>query len=53
MAGRDGTGWDFAEAGVLFGTFQKTADGKPFAWDRRLLKGVSDHLPVWVKFGLE
>lgn len=52
MAGRDGTGWDFSEAGVLFGAFQKTADGKPFAWDRRLLKGVSDHLPVWVKFGL-
>ena len=52
LAGKDGTGWDFSEAGVLFGGIQKTADGKPFAWDRRLLKGISDHLPVWVKFVL-
>ena len=52
LSGRDGTGWDFSEAGVLFGSFQKTADGKPFAWDRRLLKGISDHLPIWVKLRL-
>ena len=50
LAGCDGTGWDFSEAGVLFEAFQRTADGKPFAWDRRLLKGISDHLPVWVRF---
>ena len=53
LAGCDGTGWDFSEAGVLFEAFQRTADGKPFAWDRRLLKGISDHLPVWVKLKLQ
>ena len=50
LAGGDGTGWDFSEAGVVFQAFQRTADGKPFSWDRRLLKGISDHLPIWVRF---
>ena len=50
QAGRDGSGWDFSDAGVVFTSIQKTADGKPFSWDRRLLKGISDHLPIWVRF---
>ena len=50
LAGKDMCGWDYSEAGVVFSNLQRTADGKPFSWDRRLLKGVSDHLPVWVKF---
>ena len=49
-SGRDGTGWEFEDCGVLFDGIQKTADSKPFAWDRNLLRGVSDHLPVWVMF---
>ncbi len=51
-AGSDGTGWEFEGCGVLFESFQKTSDSKPFAWDRNLLRGVSDHLPVWVTFKL-
>ena len=50
LAGNDLWGWDFSEAGVVFSSSQRTSDGKPFSWDRRLLKGISDHLPVWVKF---
>lgn len=50
QSGADGTGWDFTEAGVLFTNIQKATDGKPFSWDRRLLKGISDHLPIWVRF---
>ena len=50
LAGKDLWGWDYSEAGVVFTDAQKTTDGKPFSWDRRLLKGVSDHLPVWVRF---
>jgi len=51
-AGNDGTGWEFESCGVVFESFQKTSDSKPFAWDRNLLRGVSDHLPVWVTFKL-
>ena len=47
-AGKDLWGWDYSEAGVVFTDIQKTAEGKPFSWDRRLLRGISDHLPVWV-----
>ena len=50
LAGKDFWGWDFSEAGVVFSSAQRTADGKPFSWDRRMLKGISDHLPVWVRF---
>ena len=50
LAGKDLWGWDYSGAGVVFTDAQKTTDGKPFSWDRRLLKGVSDHLPVWVRF---
>ena len=49
-AGNDGTGWEFESCGVVFESFQKTSDSKPFAWDRHLLRGISDHLPVWVRF---
>ena len=50
LAGDDLWGWDYAECGVVFSSAQRTSDGKPFSWDRRLLKGISDHLPVWVEF---
>ena len=50
LAGDDLWGWDYAECGVVFSSAQRTVDGKPFSWDRRLLKGISDHLPVWVEF---
>ena len=53
LAGRDGYGWDFCEAGVVFSDIQKTSDGKLFSWDRRLLKGISDHLPVWVRLSCQ
>ena len=52
LAGGDGWGWDYSNAGVVFTDFQKNTEGKPFAWDRRLLKGISDHLPVWVRFAI-
>ena len=50
-AADDGTGWEYDSCGIVFESFQKTADSKPFAWDRNLLRGVSDHLPVWVRLG--
>lgn len=53
LAGNDLWGWDYSDSGVVFTQFQKAADGKPFAWDRRLLKGISDHLPVWVRFSVK
>ena len=34
--------------GVVFRGILSNAGKKPAAWDRRLLTGVSDHLPVWV-----
>ncbi len=50
QSGRDGTGWELDSCGVVFQGIIKTADQKPFAWDRSLLRGVSDHLPIWVMF---
>ncbi len=46
--GKDGTGLEFQKAGVLFQGILRTSDDKPNAWVPSLLKGVSDHLPVWV-----
>ena len=46
--GKDGTGLEFAKAGVLFQGILRTSDDKPNAWEPSLLKGTSDHLPVWV-----
>lgn len=46
--GGDGAGWDVSGFGVVFKGILKTPDGKPNSWNRVLLKGVSDHLPVWV-----
>lgn len=46
--GKDGTGLEFSKAGVIFEGIIRTSDDKPNAWQRQLLKGVSDHLPVWV-----
>ena len=50
QAGKDGTGWEFDSCGIVFEGIIKTADQKPFSWDRSLLRGVSDHLPVWTVF---
>ncbi len=47
--GRDGSGWEYESCDVVFDGIVKTADQKPFSWDRNLLRGVSDHLPVWVR----
>lgn len=46
---KDQTGWEYESCGLVFENIQKTADSKPFAWDRDLLRGVSDHLPLWVR----
>ncbi len=48
LAAGDRTGLDLVDAGVVFKGIVKTADSKPFAWDRNLLTGVSDHIPVWI-----
>lgn len=50
QAGEDGTGWEYNSCGIVFEGIIKTADQKPYSWDRSLLRGVSDHLPVWVTF---
>ena len=46
--GNDGTGLKYSSSGVIFKGEIRTSDDKPNAWQRQLLKGVSDHLPVWV-----
>ena len=48
QAGSDGTGLEFSDCGVVFKGIISNSGKKPYAWDRRLLTGVSDHLPVWV-----
>ena len=48
QAGSDGTGLEYSGCGVVFRGLISNAGKKPNAWDRRLLTGVSDHLPVWV-----
>ena len=48
QAGNDGSGYEYSKAGVVFKGILVSADSKPAKWDRRLLKGVSDHLPVWI-----
>jgi len=50
QAGSDGTGLEFTRCGVVFEGIISNSGKKPFAWDRRLLTGVSDHLPVWTMF---
>ncbi len=50
QTGKDGSGWEFSSCGVVFKGILQTADMKINAWDRSLLRGVSDHLPVWVMF---
>lgn len=52
-SGGDGYGYELEAAGVVFSGSIKGADGRPNAWNRDLLKGVSDHLPVWTVFRLE
>ena len=46
--GKDNTGLEYVKAGVLFQGLLRTSDDKPNAWQVSLLKGTSDHLPVWV-----
>ena len=47
-SGKDGAGLEMTGCGVVFEGILSNAGKKPAAWDRRLLTGVSDHLPVWV-----
>ena len=47
-SGSDGAGLEFYDCGVAFKGILSTADSKPASWNRRLLTGVSDHLPVWI-----
>ena len=47
-SGSDGAGLEFVDCGVVFKGILSTADSKPAAWSRRLLTGVSDHIPVWI-----
>ena len=49
-AGKDGFGYELDRCGIVFSGAIRGADDKPNAWRRDLLKGVSDHLPVWVVF---
>ena len=49
QSGSDGSGLEFSECGVVFEGIISNAGKKPYAWDRKLLTGVSDHLPVWVR----
>lgn len=49
-AGKDGFGYELDRCGVVFSGSIRGADDKPNAWKRDLLKGVSDHLPVWAVF---
>ena len=51
QSGGDRSGLEFLDAGVVFEGIIRTADSKPFAWNRNLLTGVSDHIPVWVLLG--
>lgn len=51
-AGGDNKGWEFSEAGVIFHGILQTTDNRPNTFRRELLSGVSDHLPVWVRFKL-
>lgn len=42
------SGLEISKSGVLFEGILKTVDGKPNAFNRNLMTGVSDHLPVWI-----
>ncbi len=48
QAAFDGSGLELSGCGVVFKGVLVSTDSKPARWDRRLLKGVSDHLPVWI-----
>jgi len=50
QTGKDGVGYEFSQAGIVFSGALRGSDDKPNAWNRNLLKGVSDHLPIWVLF---
>lgn len=47
-SGSDGAGLELESCGVIFKGILSTADSKPASWNRRLLTGVSDHVPVWI-----
>lgn len=42
----DGQGWEFSSFSVQGESPLVASDGSPLAWDRKLLTGYSDHLPV-------
>lgn len=45
----DGKGWDFLDFSILSQPLVCNADGTPFAWDRTLLSGYSDHFPIRIR----
>ena len=47
-SGRDGAALEVCSCGVVFKGILVGTGNRPSSWDRRLLTGVSDHLPVWV-----
>ena len=51
QTGRDASGPEYLDAGLVFEGMIRTPDSRPAAWNRNLLTGVSDHLPVWVMLG--
>ena len=52
QTGQDSYGYEYLQSNVVFTGAIRGADDKPNAWNRSLLKGVSDHLPVYVLFGV-
>jgi hypothetical protein len=45
----DGAGWEFLDFSVCAAFELLQTDGRPYAWDKKLLSGYSDHLPVILK----
>lgn len=52
QTGNDGYGYEYLQANVIFTGAIRGSDDKPNAWNRNLLTGISDHLPVYVLFGV-
>jgi len=45
----DMRGWEFGSFDILCDAFYLSNEGTPHAWNRQLLSGYSDHLPVKLK----
>ncbi len=50
QTGSDGYGYEYLQSNIVFTGPIRGSDDKPNAWNRSLLKGISDHLPVYVLF---